>query len=99
MINTLVATMPDGRRYILDRDATGYDFHKDKKTGDIILVMDWYGAYLWEANDIHIDGDEPFYIDVESDLFKDIFEKAELSFELEDDVDEDYRVTDITLYF
>lgn len=98
MINTLIATMPDGRRYVFDRDETRYDFHKDETTGDIILVMNWYCVYLWEADDIHIDGYEPFYIDVESDFFKDIFERAKLSFELEDDADEQYRVTDIALY-
>lgn len=92
MINTLVATMPDGRRYVFDRDTTEYEIE------DNSLFMDWYGIYLWEADDIHIDGDEPFYIDIKSDFFEDIFEKAELSFELEDDADEDYRVTDITLY-
>lgn len=86
MINTLVATMPDGKKYVFDRDMTEYSIEDN---GD--LFMDWYGIYLWEA-------DEPFYIDIKSDFFKDIFEKAELSFELEDDADEDYRVTDITLY-
>lgn len=94
MINTLVATMPDGRKYVFDRDTTEYSIEDN---GD--LFMDWYGIYLWEADDIHIDGDEPFYIDIKSDFFKDIFEKAEFSFELEDDADEDYRVADITLYF
>ena len=93
MINTLVATMPDGKKYIFDRDTTEYSIEDN---GD--LFMDWYGIYLWETDDIHIDGDEPFYIDIKSDFFKDIFEKAELFFELEDDADEDYRVTDITLY-
>lgn len=94
MINTLIATMPDGRKYVFDRDATEYSIEDN---GD--LFMDWYGIYLWEADDIHIDGDELFYIDIKSDFFKDIFEKAELSFKLEDDADKDYRVTDITLYF
>lgn len=94
MINTLVATMPDGRKYIFDRDTTEYSIEDN---GD--LFMDWYGIYLWDADDIHIDGDEPFYIDIKSDFFKDIFEKATLSFELEEDADEDYRVTDITLYY
>ena len=93
MINTLVATMPDGRRYVFDRDTTEYSIEDNGN-----LFMDWHGIYLWEADDIHIDGDEPFYIDIKSDFFKDIFDKAELSFELEDDADENYRVTDITLY-
>lgn len=93
MINTLVATMPDGRKYIFDRDTTKYSIEDN---GD--LFMDWYGIYLWDADDIHIDGDEPFYIDIKSDFFKDIFEKATLFFELEDDADEDYRVTLVDLY-
>lgn len=93
MINTLVATMPDGRKYVFDRDTTEYSIEDN---GD--LFMDWYGIYLWDADDIHIDGDEPFYIDIKNDFFKDIFEKAKLSFELEDDADEDYRVTLVDLY-
>lgn len=92
MVNTLIATTPDGEEYVFDRDTTEYSIEDN---GD--LFMDWYGIYLWKADDIHIDGDEPFYIDIKSDFFKDIFEKAELSFELEDDADEDYGVTDITL--
>lgn len=50
MINALIATMPDGRRYVFDRDTTEYSIEDN---GD--LFMDWYGIYLWEADDIHID--------------------------------------------
>ena len=50
MINTLVATMPDGRKYVFDRDTTEYSIEDN---GD--LFMDWYGICLWEADDIHID--------------------------------------------
>lgn len=85
MINTLVATMPDGEEYVFDRDMTEYSINNG------VLIMNWYGVYLW-------DGEEPVYIDIDSQAFKDIVINATLSFELEDDADEDYRVTDITLY-
>ena len=48
MINILIATMPDGRKYVFDRDTTEYSIEDN---GD--LFMDWYGIYLWEADDIH----------------------------------------------
>lgn len=88
MINTLVATTPDGTEYVFDRDMTEYSI----KNG--VLVMNWYGVYLW-------DGEEPTYIDIDIDsqAFRDVVTNAELSFELEEDAEEDYRVTDITLYF
>ena len=87
MINTLVATMPDGRKYVFDRDTTEYSIEDN---GD--LFMDWYGVYLW-------DGEEPIYIDIDSQAFRDVVTNAEFVFELEEDAEEDYRVTDITLYF
>ena len=48
MINTLVATMPDGRKYVFDRDTTEYSIEDNGG-----LFIDWYGICLWEADDIH----------------------------------------------
>lgn len=86
MINTLVATAPDGTEYVFDRDMTEYSI----KNG--VLIMNWYGVYLW-------DGEELTYIDIDSQAFKDIVTNAEFSFELEEDAEKDYIVTDITMYF
>lgn len=86
MINTLVATAPDGTEYVFDRDMTEYSI----KNG--VLIMNWYGVYLWV-------GEEPIYIDIDSQAFRDVVTNAEFSFELEEDAEEDYIVTDITLYF
>lgn len=46
MVNTLIATMPDGEEYVFDRDMTEYSINNG------VLVMNWYGIYLW-------DGEEP----------------------------------------
>lgn len=86
MINALVATTPDGTEYVFDRDMTEYSINNG------VLIMNWYGVYLW-------DGEEPTYIDIDSQAFRDVVTNAEFSFELEEDAEEDYRVTDITLYF
>ena len=86
MINTLVAITPDGTEYVFDRDMTECSI----KNG--VLIMNWYGVYLW-------DGKEPTYIDIDSQAFRDVVTNAEFSFELEEDAEEDYIVTDITLYF
>ena len=86
MINTLVSTMPDGTEYVFDRDMTEYSIRNG------VLIMNWYGVYLW-------DGEEPTYIDIDSQAFRDVVTNAEFSFELEEDAEEDYIVTDITLYF
>lgn len=85
MINTLVATTPDGTEYVFDRDMTEYSIRNG------VLIMNWYGVYLWG-------GEEPTYIDIDSQAFRDVVTNAEFSFELEDDVDEDYRVTLVDLY-
>lgn len=86
MINTLVATTPDGKEYIFDRDMTEYSI---KNNG--VLDMSWYGVYMW-------DGEEEAYIDTDSQAFKDIVTNAKLEFELEEDAEDDYEVADITLW-
>lgn len=81
MINTLVATMPNGKKYVFDRDMTEYSI-RDGSTQVVkncnVLDMSWYGVYLW-------DGEEPTYIDTDSPAFKDIVTNAKLEFELEED--------------
>lgn len=38
MVNTLIATMPDGEEYVFDRDMTEYSINNG------ILIMNWYGV-------------------------------------------------------
>lgn len=95
MINALVATTPDGTEYVFDRDMTEYSI-RNGSTQVVkncnVLDMSWYGVYLW-------DGEEPTYIDTDSPAFKDIVTNAKLEFELEEDAEDDYSVTNITLWY
>lgn len=90
MINTLVATTPDGKQYVFDRDMTEYSI----KNNDV-LDMNWYGVYMWDSEE----PEEQTCIDTDSPAFMDIVTNAKLEFELEEDAEDDYSVTNITLWF
>lgn len=88
-INTLVFTLPNGTTIKVDRDNTLYDFEGEE------LNMSWEGCYLWSINDCNLFGCEGKYIKGSYELseFKRLIQNATYTFELEEDADEDYKVS------
>lgn len=94
-INTATFRLKSGGTITLDRDATRFSVNGD------VLDMTWTGVYVWEVNGRHIfDSYNPreLYVDGE-ELCKIIDWAAPIDFDLEDDADEDYEVTNIEAYY
>ena len=85
MVNTAVFHLRDGGTVTLDRDETDYCIENGT------LSMVWNGIYLWEINGVFVFG-TPMY--PAEDLSK-LLEGSWVELELEDDADEDYRITDV----
>lgn len=88
MINTAKFTLPNGDVLTIDRNSTEYSIDENGN-----LEMEWDDCYLWAINGCHIfDGEA--YIDNIFEL-SELLENSMLEFELEDDADEDYEVTEV----
>ncbi len=94
-INTLHLRLPSGTVLTLDRDSTEWTIDNGN------LSMVWNGVYLWEIDGYCIFCDDTghgMYVSEESfDEFLKYVESAVPEFDLDDDVDPDYRV-DIKSY-
>lgn len=87
-INTLIFKLPNGTEITVDRDDTEYDIQ------GLDLTMVWRNCYLWAINDCNVFGFNGKYIkgNYERAEFKRLIERSTVSFMLEEDVDEDYKV-------
>ena len=88
-INTLVFTLPNGTQVKVDREETEHDFDGNE------LFMTWNDCYLWSINDCNVFGFDGKHIKGSYEVaeFKRLIQNATYTFELEDDVDNDYSVT------
>lgn len=86
MVNTAIFHLKQGGTITVDRGRTEYSITNG------ILSMEWISCYIWAINGEKVFSEE---VSVLSDNFAHLLEDAWVKFELEDDADDDYSVTDI----
>ena len=92
MVNTVTFELANGTAITVDREWTEYDINEIDGTYSMV----WRGCYLWALNDWCIFGDKGHHIsdDYSISEFTELVKEAKVSFDLEDDAeDEDYEVT------
>ena len=89
MVNTAIFHLQGGGTITLDRKETQYSIH------DGIIDMDWIDLYLWAVNQCNIFGSD-YYTEFDPEELCSLLKGAWLYLELEDDADEDYKITDIS---
>ena len=85
-VNTADFILKNGTKITVDRNQTAVD---DNEDGTFTMV--WYDCYLWSINDCNL-----FYEGAkieDTHEFKSLIKGADLKINLDEDTDEDYKVT------